>query len=94
MNISTRPDYEYHPHILPDDCAWVGAIASADGYNGHSYVANVCQDTNQVLWVFAERGRFRIDSDEFNRKRISNQALAGAPHKFNPINLIKGVSDA
>ena len=93
MNTSTLSDYQYHPHILPDDCIWVGAIADQDGYNGHSYVANVCRDSNQKYWVFTKHGRFTIDAEQFMQKRISHKALAGVPYVFHPIDNISGISD-
>jgi hypothetical protein len=78
-------NYIYSPHILPDDCEWVGAIANADGFNGHAYVANVVRCPQNTLWVFTVHGRFRINEDFFSRKKISDSAVIGAPYHLNPV---------
>lgn len=76
---------EYHPHILPDDWVFCGAVAAPDGYNGHVYLANVARDPEDFLWVFVKSGRFRMQEDEFARKKVSDCPLIGAPYTFNPI---------
>lgn len=77
---------EYHPHILPDGWEWIGAIAAPDGYNGLAHVANVARCTEGFLWEFTKPGRYRIHEDRFNRRRISDSPLAGAPFQFHPVN--------
>lgn len=84
-NCILSPGYIYCPHVLPDDCVWIGAIASPDGYNGHAYMANVCKDPNGIFWVFATSGKFRIHLEEFHRKKVSDKALIGAPYNFRPV---------
>ena len=82
---TSAPVMEYHHHVLPDDWVFRGAIASPEGYNGHVYLANVAQDPSGLLWVFARSGRFTVQEEEFNRKKVSDYPLIGAPYTFNPI---------
>jgi hypothetical protein len=76
----------YSPHSLPDEgWEWEGAIAGANGYNGHAFVANVASDPALQLWVFSRTGRYRIDPEEFARKKISDRSLAGLPVELDPL---------
>lgn len=75
----------YEPGTLPHpDWSWEGAIAGPDGFNGYAYVANVAQDPQGQLWVFTKAGRYRIHREEFARKLISSEHLAGLPLQLQP----------
>lgn len=75
---------EYRPDLLPPKWHWEGAVAGADGFNGRAYVANVAMDPQGRLWVFTQVGRFRIHREEFARKLISSEHLAGLPLQLQP----------
>lgn len=82
---SKKRSMDYDSSSLPDtDWSWEGAMAGADGYNGRAYVANVAQDPQGQLWVFTKAGRYRVHREEFARKLISSEHLAGLPLQLEP----------
>lgn len=75
----------YDSSKLPDaGWSWEGAMAGPDGFNGRAYVANVAQDPQGQLWVFTKAGRYKVHREEFARKLISSEHLAGLPLQLQP----------
>lgn len=74
----------YNCKILPDGFKWVGAVAGPDGYRGHAYIANVAKDGDGCLWVFVNTGRFPIDVESFERRKISDVFLPALPILLSP----------
>lgn len=76
---------EYSPHVLPDGWQWLGAVAGPDGYNGHAYLANVAVDPHNKKWVLGQCGRFSIDTEYFDKRKVSDFPISGAPYNFSPV---------